>query len=157
MTHKIKDEVMTLYNDLKKNNLQIDKDMVMTFFERMPEEAMTVLTEMQYGKHIVNREFYNRAIKYIKDYKGNPINTWTVSDVMSIADKYINIDDEPYYNYDLAFQANARKGDYGHIVVDSATIIRLAIADLSDKDYIYGEADERAYEMAKCLIEKHES
>ena len=154
MTHKIDSEVLTLYNELKKENLNLDNDMVMMFLEKMPKEAKETLEIMQYGKHIINKSFYEEALKCIKDKNGSMIMPWSLQDIMKIASNYINIDDEKFFDYDLALWANVKRGDYGHIEKEPSKIIEIAIADLKDKDYPFGDPSERAYCWAKEILEE---
>ncbi len=154
MTHKIDNEVLTLYNELKKENLNLDNDMVMMFLENMPKEAKETLEIMQYGKHIISKSLYEEALRHIKDKSGNSIVPWSLQDVMKIASNYINIDDEKFFDYDLALWANVKRGDYGHIEKEPSKIIEIAIADLKDKDFPYYDASERAYCWAEAVTEK---
>lgn len=155
MTHKIDDEVLSLYEEMKKENMNLDRDMVMTFLQEMPCEAKETLETMRYGKHIVRKSMYEEAVKLIRDNNDNPIVPWSPNDVLKIAANYINIEDEPFFELDLALWANVKRGDYGHIESEPSKIVRIAISDLCDKDYPHGDPSERAYCWAKSAIEEH--
>lgn len=154
MTHKIDEEILSLYQEMKKENMNLDNDMVMTFLKRMPIEAKETLETMRYGKHIVSKTMYDEATKCIKDKYGNPVMLWSVGDVLKIASNYIKVDDEDFFELDLALWANVKKGDYGHIEKEPSKIVEIAISDLTDKDYPYGDPSERAYCWAKAALEE---
>ena len=151
-------EAKEKYNQLKAENPNIDKEMIETFIEEMPEEAIMLFDKMMYGCHIVDDEIAEKAMNYIKNNKGEVIGQkWKGEDVLKIAKDYIVIDDENFYPLDLIVWSNVKYGDYSHITTEPSYIIRMAISDLKDSDFPYYPSDERAYHWAKEQFKKAES
>lgn len=153
MTHKILDK----YNELKRERPNLDHELVMTFIEDMSDEASILFDKLLFGCHIYNEEMGKKAISYIKDNNGmQRPQMWSYDDVMKIAKNYVNIENEDFYEWDLVVWANVKYYDYANIETEPSKIIRISIADLTDKDYPFSPPDERAYHWYMEHKEKKE-
>lgn len=151
-------KILDKYNELKKERPNIDHELVMTFIEDMEDEASILFDKLLFGCHIYNEEQAKEAMSYIKDSNGMqrpPM--WSYDDVMKIAKNYVNIEDEDFYEWDLAVWANVKYYDYSNIENEPSKIIRISIADLTDKDYPFSPPDERAYNWYMEHKEKEHS
>ena len=146
MADKIRSEMIN-------EDSQFDKKMIDLFRKEMPEEYIEAMKKAKYGEHIIDEDMYKLGLSYITDNDGKKIDLWSVEDVLKIAKDYIDMDDEEFYDFDLALWSNVKKGDYEKIISEASKIIRIAIADLTDKDY-YCNPSERAYKWVKHHIEK---
>lgn len=153
MTHKILDK----YNELKRERPNLDHELVMTFIEDMSDEASVLLDKLLFGCHIYNEEMAKKAMSYMKDSNGiQRPQMWSYDDVMKIAKNYVNIEEEDFYEWDLVVWANVKYYDYANIETEPSKIIRISIADLTDKDYPFSPPDERAYHWYMKHKEKKE-
>lgn len=143
-----------IFFDMQKDDPNFAKKLVLQWRELMPEEYAKVMYLAKWGKHIVTRELYDKGLQFIVDNQGEKIETWTVDEILNVAKKYINIDEEPYYNYDLAMMTNILKGDIFPIVKDPEKVILIAIEFLSDMDFPEYDASERAYHWVECHLKK---
>ena len=134
-----------------------DKKMVDMFAKTMPKLMLVMLDGQEYVNHIGSKEVADFAMDYITNNKGELVGKhWTEEQVHSLAKNYINIEDEDFYDCDLYVWANVKYGDFGHIISDSSSIIKIAIAELKDDDFPYFPASERAYRWLKKHIELEE-
>nr|DAQ66517.1 MAG TPA: hypothetical protein [Caudoviricetes sp.] len=58
----MKEKALNKYKELKKDNPNIDNELIMTFIDQMPQEAICVFDYMLYGYHIVSKEMYEDAV-----------------------------------------------------------------------------------------------
>lgn len=139
-------------NKIRKDNPNFDKELVNTFAQTMPKLLDVLIEGKIYDCHIGTKEIALLAEPYIKNNKGEHIGfTWDYDEVISKAKNYIDFDKQEFYEYDLWVWANVKYGDMGHITTDSGTIIKYAIAELSDDDFPFYPASQRAY----CWLKKH--
>ena len=150
--HSLKDADY-IFKEMMEENPHFAKELIMQFRTEMPEEYIKSMFEARYGKHIIDKSYYEQGLKFIKDKDGNPITPWTIEEVEKISRDYINnIDDEEFFIYDLAMQANIYKADFSSVISDASKIIRMAILSLKDTDNpFFEDASERAY----CWVYKH--
>lgn len=139
-------------NKIRQENPNFDKKMVDIFAKNMPELLLVMIDGEEYDKHIGTKDVALLAEPYITDHKGEPIGfKWTYEDVMGVAKNYINLDDAEFYPCDLWVWANVKYGDMAHIISDAGSIIKYAISELSDEDFPFYPASQRAY----CWLKKH--
>lgn len=137
---------------IRQENPNFDKKMVDIFAKNMPELLLVMIDGEEYDKHIGTKDVAMLAEKYITDHKGEHIGfKWTYEDVLSVAKNYINIDDAEFYPCDLFVWANVKYGDMAHIISDAGSIIKYAISELTDEDFPFYPASQRAY----CWLKKH--
>ncbi len=137
---------------IRQENPNFDKKMVDIFAKNMPELLLVMIDGEEYDKHIGTKDVAMLAEPFITDSKGEPIGfKWTYDDVMGVAKNYINIDDAEFYPCDLFVWANVKYGDMSHIINDAGSIIKYAISELTDEDFPFYPASQRAY----CWLKKH--
>lgn len=132
------------------------KKLVKKWRDTMPLQYCKEMQMAKWGSHIISKNFYDTGLQFIKDNNGKPIEPWTVEDILKVAKNYINIDDEPYYELDLAMQTNILKGDVFPIVKEPEKVVLIAIEFLSDEDYPFSDASERAYKWVECHLDKQQ-
>lgn len=141
-------------NKIRQENPNFDRDLVNGFAKRMPELLGIMIDGEEYDCHIGSKDVAKLAEPYITNHKGEYIGfKWTYEDVISVARNYINIDDAEFYPCDLWVWANVKYGDMGHIINDSQMIIKYAISELTDSDFPFYPASQRAYYWLKKHIE----
>lgn len=137
---------------IRQENSNFDKQMVDEFAKRMPKLLDVLIDGMEYDKHIGSKEVAMLAEPFITNNKGEHIGfKWTYDDVLSVAKSYVDFEKVDFYEYDLFVWSNVKYGDMGHITTDAGTIIKYAIAELSDSDFPFYPASQRAY----CWLKKH--
>ena len=142
-----------IYAELMKEDSSFADKLIKKWRLKMPAEFSKTMIEERYGCHILDENTYKEGLEFVKDNKGNKIDPWSKDDVLRIAKDYVNIENEDFYPWDLVFWSNVKKGDYEHIIPEPVKIIRIAIADLTDKDY-YADASERAYKWIEHHLDK---
>lgn len=137
---------------IRKENPNFDKELVNEFANKMENLLLVMIDGKEFDNHIGTKEVAKLAEKFITDNKGVHIGfRWNYDDVINIARNYINLDDAPFYPTDLWVWANVKYGDIGHLITDSQTVIRYAISELTDDDFPFYDASQRAY----CWLKKH--
>lgn len=144
--HKIREKVKHIIEKNKDNMA----DFVIEMYELYPDEVEKMIDELYNGCHIHDEQLYEQGLEYIKNVKGEYIDTWSVEDIKKVASNHIELDKQEFTVYDLALWANVKKGDYGNIETEATKIIKMAIQDLKDKDFPYFEPSERAYRWLKA-------
>jgi len=148
------EKVKQKYEELKKEMPDIDQQMIRTFLEEMPDEAMIAFDKMVYGCHIASEDLYHEAVMLFKwiDDKGTGAK-WTVEDIVKLSG--IDFNDKKYYEYDYAYVVNMLYSDYCNIFTEPTYYLKMARNYLEDVDYC-GNADERAYHNAVKRIKYNE-
>lgn len=137
---------------IRKENPDFDKKLVDMFAKNMPMLLSILIDGDEYDKHIGSREVANIAERYITNNKGEHIGFhWDYDSVISTVKNYVSMDDVDFYPCDIWVWANVKYGDMQHITTETSTIIKYAIAELSDPDYPFYHASHRAY----CWLKKH--
>lgn len=137
---------------IRKDNPDFDKKMVDIFAKKMPCLLLVLMDGEKYDKHIGSMDVADLAKEYITNNAGDYIGFhWTYDQVLSTAKSYVDLDDEDFYGYDLFVWANVKYGDMSHITTDTSTIIKYAIAELTDDDFPFYPSSSRAY----CWVKKH--
>ena len=137
---------------IRQEQPNFDKKMVDIFAKNMPKLLLVMIDGEEYDKHIGTKEVAMLAKEYITNNKGENIGFhWTYEEVTNAVKNYINMEDVEFYPCDIFVWANVKYGDMSHITVDTATILKYAIAELTDPDFPYYPASQRAY----CWLKKH--
>ena len=137
---------------VRKEHSDFDKNLVDNFAKRMPKLLNIMIDGELYDNHIGSKEVAMLAEPYITNNKGEHIGFhWDYETVQSALKSYIDLDDAEFYLGDAFVWANVKYGDMAHITSDTGTILKYALSELSDKDFPYYPASERAY----CWLKKH--
>jgi hypothetical protein len=137
---------------IRQENPNFDKMLVDIFADNMPDLLLVMTDGEEYDKHIGTKDVAMLAEPYIYNTKGEHVGfRWSYDDVMNVAKNYINIDDMEFYPCDLYVWANVKYGDLSHIIGDAGSIIKVAIAELTDPDFPFYPASQRAF----CWLKKH--
>lgn len=144
-------------NKIRKQNPHFDEEFVDYFSKIMPKLSEVMFEGCLYDNHIGSKEIAVLAEPYIKNEKDEHIGfKWGYDEVLNFARNFINLSEAPFYPEDLWVWANVKYGDMGHIINDTPTIIRYAISELTDDDFPFYDASQRAYYWLKKHIEKSE-
>ena len=131
-----------------------DRELVDDFDKKMPELLEVMIDGKEYDCHIGSKEVAMLAQPYIENHKGEHIGFhWAYDDVITAVKSYINFDNVDFYEGDIFVWANVKYGDMAHITGDTATILKYAIAELTDSDFPYYDASKRAYYWLKKHVE----
>ena len=151
----MKEKALKKYNELKADRPNIDSEMVQTFIEEMPMEAIMLFDRINYGCHIVDETMYDKAVSLLTwaDNKGKGAK-WIVDDIAKICG--IDFDSKEYYLLDYCYILNMLYSDNCNIFTEPSYYLKMAQNYLEDKDYM-GEPSERAYKNAKKRIEYFEN
>lgn len=146
----MKEKALEKYNKLKAENPNLDKEMVETFIEDMPEEAIMLFDRMEYGCHIIDEDMYNKAVSLLHWVNGKGEGAkWSVNDIKAVSG--IDFDTKDYYELDFAYVMNMLWSDYCDIFTEPVYYVKMARNYLEDSDYM-GDPSERAYKNAKKRI-----
>lgn len=141
-----------LYTKMKKEEPDFANKLVKQWRELMPEEFAKVIYCEYYGKHIVNKEQYDKGISFIKGQNGNPPKIWTMEEAQKILSNYIrDYEQEQFYNYDAFLWLNIKRNDYPKL--DENDIAYITYEDLNDKDF-YADPSERAFLWVEGHLKK---
>lgn len=143
-----------IYAEMLMEDPDFAKKLVKGWREKMPLEYSKTMFIAKWGCHITTKDFYEKGLKFITDDNGKPIEPWAIEDILNVAKNYINIDNEAYYQLDLAMMTNILKGDIYSVVKDADKVVLIAIKFLSDEDYPFSDPSERAYKWVECHLEK---
>lgn len=143
-------EADSIYQEMLQADPEYDHKLVKHWRDNMPEQFAKRMYEDKYGKHIVDEDFYEIAVSYLK-WGGRHGAKWTLDEIVALA--RINFDEKPYYEMDFAFTVNRLYADNCTIFNDASYFLKMAQAYLESKNYA-GKSDERAYNDA-CALIKH--
>lgn len=139
---------------IRQKNPNFDRELVDNFAKKMPELLSIMIDGKEYDCHIGSKEVAMLAEPYITNNKGEHIGFhWSYDDVISAVKSYINFDDVDFYEGDIFVEANVTYGDMAHLTSDTALILKSAISRLTDDDYPFYPASQRAYMWLKKHIE----
>ena len=143
-----------IYNKYLSEDSKYAQKIVEEWREDMPENFAEYMFRKEFGCHIVDVNFYNKAISYLKWANGKGMGAkWSIEDIKKVSD--IDFDDKDYYLYDYAYVCNMLWSDYCNIFTETNYYLKMARNYLEDNDYP-GEADTRAYKNAKKRIKYFE-
>ena len=144
---------------IRKENPNFDKKMVDIFADKMPKLLALIIEGEEYNNHIGSKDIAELAGEYIQNNRGEKIGFhWSYDEVLNGIKSYIDIDSEDveFYPGDIFVWANVKYGDMCSITSDSGVILKYAIAELTDPDFPYYPASQRAYYWLKKHIEQEE-
>lgn len=148
----MKEKALNKYKELKKDNPNIDNELIMTFIDQMPQEAICVFDYMLYGYHIVSKEMYEKAVDCLVNQDGSKGPKWNLTEIENKIN--IDFDSKDYTLMDYAYTLNMKYSDIGDLI-STDMLMKITRRYLEDKDY-YGEPSERAYFDAKERIKYFE-
>lgn len=148
----MKEKALNKYKELKKDNPNIDNELIMTFIDQMPQEAICVFDYMLYGYHIVSKEMYEDAVNCLVNQDGSKGAKWSLTEIENKIN--IDFDNKDYTLMDYAYTLNMKYSDIGDLI-STDMLMKIAKRYLEDKDY-YGDPSERAYFDAKERIKYFE-
>lgn len=142
------------YEKVKLQNSNIDHDLVKTFIEEMPGEALLLFDKMLYGCHIGSRELYEVAVDnlYWVEDKGHGAK-WTIDEITRVCN--IDFESKLYTKYDLCFLVNYDYAKYCNLGYDAMQYVKMAKNDLENEN-IRENPEYHAYKVAKKLIKMYE-
>lgn len=140
-----------IYNKRARENPNYPQEVIDEWRQDMPDQFVDYIYRTEYGCHIVNEEFYEKAVNLLRwaDERGSGPK-WSMEDIIKLSE--INFDDKDYYPLDYCYVVNMLYSDYCNIFVDPSYYLKMAKNYLEDNDYM-GNASERAYKNAKKRIE----
>lgn len=139
-----------IYNKNLSEDSNYAKEIVEEWRDSMPENFAEYMFRKEYGCHIVDVNFYNKAISYLKWSNGKGMGAkWSVDEIKKVSG--IDFDDKDYYLLDFAYIMNMLWSDYCNVFTDSSYYIKMSVDYLEDVDYM-GDPSERAYKNAKKRI-----
>lgn len=148
----MKEKALNKYKELKKDNPNIDNELIITFIEQMPQEAICLFDYMLYGYHIVSKEMYEDAVDCLVNQDGSKGPKWSLTEIENKVN--IDFDNKDYTLMDYAYTLNMKYSDIGDLI-STDMLMKIAKRYLEDKDY-YGDPSERAYFDAKERIKYFE-
>lgn len=148
----MKEKALNKYKELKKDNPNIDNELIMTFIEQMPQEAICLFDYMLYGYHIVSKEMYEDAVDCLVNQDDSKGAKWSLTEIENKVN--IDFDNKDYTLMDYAYTLNMKYSDIGDLT-STDMLMKIAKRYLEDKDY-YGDPSERAYFDAKERIKYFE-
>ena len=148
----MKEKALNKYKELKRDNPNIDNELIMTFIEQMPQEAICLFDYMLYGYHIVSKEMYEDAVDCLVNQDGSKGPKWSLTEIENKVN--IDFDNKDYTLMDYAYTLNMKYSDIGDLI-STDMLMKIAKRYLEDKDY-YGDPSERAYFDAKERIKYFE-
>lgn len=148
----MKEKALNKYKELKKDNPNIDNELIMTFIDQMPQEAICLFDYMLYGYHIVSKEMYENAVDCLVNQDGSKGAKWSLTEIENKIN--IDFDNKDYTLMDYAYTLNMKYSDIGDLI-STDMLMKIAKRYLEDKDY-YGDPSERAYFDAKERIKYFE-
>lgn len=148
----MKEKALNKYKELKKDNPNIDNEIIMTIIDQMPQEAICVFDYMLYGYHIVSKEMYEKAVDCLVNQDGSKGAKWSLTEIENKVN--IDFDNKDYTLMDYAYTLNMKYSDIGDLT-STDMLMKIAKRYLEDKDY-YGDPSERAYFDAKERIKYFE-
>lgn len=139
-------------NKVRKENPRFDTELVNYFGNVMPELLEVYIDGFLFDCHIGSKEVARLAEQFIKNNKGENIGfRWSFDEVINAVQNYVNLEETEFYPEDIWVWTNVKYGDMGHIIADTPTILRIALSELTDDDYPFSDASQRAY----CWLKKH--
>ena len=148
----MKEKALNKYKELKKDNPNIDNELIMKFIDQMPQEAICLFDYMLYGYHIVSKEMYENAVDCLVNQDGSKGAKWSLTEIENKIN--IDFDNKDYTLMDYAYTLNMKYSDIGDLI-STDMLMKIAKRYLEDKDY-YGDPSERAYFDAKERIKYFE-
>ena len=137
---------------LRKENPNFDKEFNNYFSKIMPLFSEVLYEGWLFDNHIGSKDIAILAEQFITNDKGEHIGfRWEYDEVLNIAKNIVNLNETEFYPPDIWVWANVKYGDMGHLINSQETIIRYAIAELTDDDFPFYDASQRAY----CWLKKH--
>lgn len=149
-------------NKVRKENPRFNEELVNHFAKVMPDLLNVMLDGYIYQNHIGSREVAELAEKFIVNDKDEYIGFNIDYDtVITIAKKYVDLNETDFYPSDVFVFANILYGDLISLLENFREedkivfVVRYALLSLCDADFPYFPASSRAYFWLKKNVEIH--
>ena len=137
---------------IRKQNPQFNEEFVNYFSKIMPELSEVMFEGYLYDNHIGTKEVAMLAEQFITDEKGNHIGFyWDYETAIDAAKNFVDLNETEYYPADVWVWLNVKYADFLGTGANTETIIKYALNELSDLDYPFYPASQKAY----CWLKKH--
>ena len=113
------------------------------------EEIIDFIDEQLEGCHIRKQSLYDEAVALLINPDGSKGGKWDADDIEN--ESGIDFTAKKYTALDYAYCVNMLYSDYGEVIKNTDTIMKMAKIYLEDPDYM-GDPSERAYKNAKKRI-----
>lgn len=139
-------------NKLRKQNPKFNEEFVNYFSKIMPELSEVMFEGYLYDNHIGTKEVAMLAEQFITDEKGNHIGFyWDYETAIDAAKNFVDLNETEYYPADVWTWLNVKYADFLGTGANTETIIKYALNELSDLDFPFYPASQKAY----CWLKKH--
>ena len=137
---------------IRKQNPQFNEEFVNYFSKIMPELSEVMFEGYLYDNHIGTKEVAMLAEQFITDEKGNHIGFyWDYDTAIDAAKNFVDLNETEYYPADVWVWLNVKYADFLGTGANTETIIKYALNELSDSDFPFYPASQKAY----CWLKKH--
>ena len=118
----------------------------------MPELLAILIDGKMYDNHIGSKDVAMLADEYITDEKGNPFGFyWDYETVIDSVKNFVDLNETEFYPADIFVWANVKYADFLGTGANTETILKYALNELTDADFPFYPASQRAY----CWLKKH--
>ena len=137
---------------IRKQNPQFNEEFVNYFAKIMPELSEVMFEGYLYDNHIGTKEVAMLAEQFITDEKGNHIGFyWDYETAIDAAKNFVDLNETEYYPADVWVWLNVKYADFLGTGANTETVIKYALNELSDLDFPFYPASQKAY----CWLKKH--
>lgn len=137
---------------IRKQNPQFNEEFVNYFSKIMPELSEVMFEGYLYDNHIGTKEVAMLAEQFITDEKGNHIGFyWDYETAIDAVKNFVDLNETEYYPADVWVWLNVKYADFLGTGANTETIIKYALNELSDLDFPFYPASQKAY----CWLKKH--
>lgn len=139
-------------NKIRKENPNFDRELVNSFAKNMPDLLSILIDGKMYDNHIGSKDVAMLAEQFITDEKGNHIGFyWDYETAIDAAKNFVDLNETEYYPADVWVWLNVKYADFLGTGANTETIIKYALNELSDLDFPFYPASQKAY----CWLKKH--
>lgn len=139
-------------NKIRQENPNFDRELVNSFAKNMPELLSILIDGKMYDNHIGSKDVAMLADEYITDEKGNHFGFyWDYETVINAVKNFVDLNETEFYPADIFVWANVKYADFLGTGANTETILKYALNELTDADFPFYPASQRAY----CWLKKH--
>ena len=139
-------------NKIRKENPSFDKELVNSFAKNMPCLLSILIDGKMFDNHIGSKDVALLAEDYITDNNNNHVGFyWDYETAIDAVKSFIDFNDYEFYPEDIWVWLNVKYADFLGTGASPEIIIKYAINELTDTDYPFFPASQRAY----CWLKKH--
>ena len=141
-------------NKIRQENPNFDRELVNSFAKNMPELLSILIDGKMYDNHIGSKDVAMLADQYITDEKGNHFGFyWDYETVINAVKNFVDLNETEFYPADIFVWANVKYADFLGTGANTETILKYALNELTDADFPFYPASQRAYHWLKRHIE----